>query len=151
SECLRYAYGWTNEEQIVGPAWIRDRSIRFSIEAKTSPDTSQEQSQWMLQALLQERFRLEAHRELRKVPHLILSVAKGGPKLEKSQSDGAAGRVNYGAGNLEYRRMAVSGLAVLLSRLTKQPVLDHTGLTGLYDLKLEWTPDDAPPAADGGP
>lgn len=151
SECIRYAYGLTNEDQITGPDWIRDRGIRFTIEAKAAPDTALEQSRLMLQALLKERFHLELHREPRKIAHLVLTVDKGGPKLVKSESDGPQGRVNYGPGDLEYRRIAVSALAVLLSRLMKQPVLDQTGLTGFYDLKLQWTPDDAPPAADGGP
>jgi uncharacterized protein (TIGR03435 family) len=31
----------------------------------------------------------------------------------------------------------------------KQPVIDLTGLTGFYDVHLEWTPDD-PSAAPGG-
>jgi uncharacterized protein (TIGR03435 family) len=151
SECLRYAYGWTNEEQIAGPDWIRDRSIRFTIEAKAAPDTTLEQSQLMLQTLLKERFRLELHREPRKIPHLILSVGKDGPKFSKANPGMPSGRISYMPGNLEYRGIAVSAFAVLLSRLIKQPVLDRTGLTGLYDLKLEWTPDDAPLSADTGP
>jgi uncharacterized protein (TIGR03435 family) len=142
SEMIRYAYGLTNEEQITGPVWIRDRSIRFSVEAKTAPETPPEQRERMLQALLAERFKLELHREPRKITHLILSVAKGGPKFAESQSDGPGGRVSYMPGNLEYRRIAMSGFVVLISRLMKQPVLDRTGLAGLYDLKLEWTPDD---------
>jgi len=150
SECIRYAYGLTNEEQISGPPWIRDRAIRFSIEAKAPPDTSAEQRQLMLQALLRERFRLELHREPRKIAHLILSVDKGGPKFARPNPGAPGGRVTYMPGNLDYRGIAVSSFAVLLSRLMKQPVLDRTGLAGLYDLKLEWTPDDAPPD-DAGP
>jgi uncharacterized protein (TIGR03435 family) len=77
---------------------------------------------------------------------------KAGPKFGESQSDGPGGRVSYMPGDLEYRRIGMSGFVVLISRLLKQPVLDHTGLTGLYDLKLEWTPDDAdsspPPKPD---
>jgi uncharacterized protein (TIGR03435 family) len=151
SECIRYAYGLTNEEQIAGPAWIRDRSIRFSIEAKAPADTPLDQSQLMLQSLLKERFQLELHSEPRKIAHLILTAGKGGPKFAESNPDTPGGRVNYMPGHLEYRRISVSAFAVLLSRVMKEPVLDHTGLNGLYDLKLEWTPDDAPPAADGGP
>jgi uncharacterized protein (TIGR03435 family) len=59
SECIRYAYGFTNEEQIAGPDWIRDRSIRFEIVAKAPPETPAAQLRLMLQTLLQERLRLE--------------------------------------------------------------------------------------------
>jgi uncharacterized protein (TIGR03435 family) len=31
----------------------------------------------------------------------------------------------------------------------KQPVLDLTGLTGFYDIHLEWAPDDPAPAETG--
>jgi uncharacterized protein (TIGR03435 family) len=151
SEMIRYAYGLTNEEQISGPAWIRDRSTRFSLEAKAPPDTPLEQRQLMLQALLAERFKVELHREPRKIAHLILTVGKSGPKFAESQSDGPGGRVNYGLGDLEYRRIGLSGFVVLISRLLKQPVLDRTGLTGLYDLKLEWTPDEADSSATPKP
>jgi uncharacterized protein (TIGR03435 family) len=33
-------------------------------------------------------------------------------------------------------------LATLISRFERQPVVDMTGLTGFYDVKLEWTPTD---------
>ncbi len=31
SECIQYAYGLTNEEQIAGPVWIRSREYRFPL------------------------------------------------------------------------------------------------------------------------
>ena len=37
-------------------------------------------------------------------------------------------------------------LALLLSRLLKQPVFNRTGLDGTYEVELNWRPDDA--AAD---
>jgi uncharacterized protein (TIGR03435 family) len=148
SECIRYAYGLTNEEQIAGPDWIRQRSIRFSIEAKTSPETPAEQRQLMLQALLKERFHLELHREPRKIAHYELTVAKGGPRMEESREEGSMQRVDYGLGRLAYKRVPVEQLVVLLSRQMKQPVFDRTGLKGAYDIDLRWTPDDTAPASD---
>jgi uncharacterized protein (TIGR03435 family) len=40
-------------------------------------------------------------------------------------------------------------LADILSRQIRQPVENRTGLTGVMDVKLEWTPDQADPSADG--
>lgn len=146
SECIRYAYGLTNEAQIAGPDWIRDRQFRFEIVAKATPDTSVEQLRLMLQGLLRERFRLEMHREPRKIAHFELTIAKGSSKLIESKPDTPAARVYYGVGRLAYKHLPMDRFVVLLSRQMKQPVFDRTGLTGSYDINLEWTPDDVPAA-----
>jgi uncharacterized protein (TIGR03435 family) len=39
ADCLRYAYSITNNEQIGGPDWIKDKTVRFDIEAKAPPST----------------------------------------------------------------------------------------------------------------
>jgi uncharacterized protein (TIGR03435 family) len=44
--------------------------------------------------------------------------------------------------------MSMITLAMLLSRFTGQTVLDMTGIQGTYDLKLDWTPENAPKPAD---
>jgi uncharacterized protein (TIGR03435 family) len=142
SECIQYAYGLTNEEQIAGPDWIRGRAIRFSIEAKAPPDTPIGQIRLMLQALLKERFQLELHHERRKIQHFELTVAKGGPRLTESKPDEPPVRVDYGIGKLAYHHLTMDRFVLLLSRQMKQPVFDKTGLTAAYNIALQWTPDD---------
>lgn len=151
SECIRYAYGLTNEEQIAGPVWIKDRQFRYEIVGKAAPGTTVEQLRSMLQTLLNERFGLEVHREPRKIAHYDLALAKGGPKLVESKTDGSMDRVYYGIGRLAYNRSTMDRFVVLLSRQLKQPVFDKTGLHGKYDIDLRWTADDAAPAADSTP
>jgi uncharacterized protein (TIGR03435 family) len=151
SECIRYAYGLTNEAQIAGPDWIRDRGARFTIVAKAPPETPVEQLRLMMQKLLAERFHLELHREPRKIAHYELTVAKGGPRLAEWKPETPPGRVYYGVGRLAYRHITMEGFVVLLSRQIKQPVFDRTGLTGFYDIDFEWTPDDAPPDPNATP
>lgn len=144
SECIRYAYGLAGEEEIAGPDWIRDRSTRFEIAAKAPPDTSVGQLRLMLQSLLKERFRLEMHREQRKVPHFDLTLSKNGPKMPVSEGDQRSARRYYGKGRLSYTHVSMNQFAVLLSRQLKQPIFDKTGLEGAYDVELNWTPEDAP-------
>jgi uncharacterized protein (TIGR03435 family) len=151
SECIRYAYGLVSEDQIAGPDWIRDRHIRFDIIAKAPPETSMDRLLAMMQTLLTERFRLALHREPRRVPHFDLAVAKSGPKLVAAPGDGPTARRYYGPGRLSYTHIPMDRFAVLLSRQLKQPVFDKSGLSGAFDVELNWTPDDAPPApADAG-
>ena len=44
----------------------------------------------------------------------------------------------------------MSGLARILSGQLGRTVVDKTGLTGDYDYKLDWTPDDAGPVMTKG-
>ena len=148
SECLQYAYGLTTEQQITGPDWIRDRSIRFQIVAKAPSETPIEQLRLMLQRLLNERFRIEMHREKKKIPHFELTVGKNGPRMPASESGGVSVRRDYGRGRLSYSNLSMNALAMLLSRQLKQPVFNNTALEGGYDIDLSWAPEDAPPETD---
>jgi uncharacterized protein (TIGR03435 family) len=150
SECIRYAYGLANEEQIAGPDWIRDRMYRFEIIAKAPPDTPTGQLHLMMQFLLKERFRLDIHHEQRKLTHLDLTVSTSGPKMPRSQGEGSGVRRYYGPERLSYTRLSMERFATLVSRLLKEPVFDKTGLDGAYDVELNWQPDDAPANAGAG-
>src|SRR5579863_5256365 len=143
SECMRFAYGLVSEEQIAGPDWIRDRHFRFDILAKAPPDTPHDQILLMMQTLLAERFRLAIHREPKRIAHLELTAGKGPLKLHKSADDEPGGRKYYGNGHLWYLHIPMDNFAMLLSRVLKQTVVDHTGIQGFYDIDLQWTPDDA--------
>jgi uncharacterized protein (TIGR03435 family) len=67
-----------------GPGWIN--SERYRIDAKAEGPQSQGTMHGpMLQALLEDRFKLKIHRETREVPAYALTVAKGGPKLHPFQ------------------------------------------------------------------
>ena len=83
SECIRFAYGLSSEDQIAGPDWIRDRHIRFDIIAKAPAATPHDQILRMMQTLLAERFRLAIHREPRRVAHLELMPGKGPSKAKE--------------------------------------------------------------------
>jgi uncharacterized protein (TIGR03435 family) len=37
-----------------------------------------------------------------------------------------------------------------LSGLAGKPVVNNTGITGVYDFKLEWEPDHSPPRGEPG-
>ncbi len=156
SECIRYAYGLVSEDQIAGPDWIRDRQIRFDITAKAPPDTAQDQVRIMMQNLLAERFRLSLHQEPKRIPHYDLTVARNGPKLQVATGEAPMARRYYGVGRLSYTHIPMEQFGVLLSRQLREPVFDRTGLTGAFDVELNWLPDDTrgappPPPSDTAP
>lgn len=78
---LVYAYG-VKPYQITGPDWMQQ--TRFDITAKIPDGSSKSDVPKMLQSLLEERFRLTAHRTSAEHPVLALVVGKDGPKLKAS-------------------------------------------------------------------
>ena len=88
---------------------------------------------------LAERFKLVTHREQKEMSYFALVPAKGGPKIQavKEIPDGFRG-TTYGGRINHILRMP--DLAYLLSRFEKErPIIDQTGLRGMYEVKLEWT------------
>jgi uncharacterized protein (TIGR03435 family) len=62
------------------------RSDRYLIDAKPERAAGQQMMNGpMMQALLEDRFRLKIHRETREVPAYALTAAKGGTKLQPFQ------------------------------------------------------------------
>jgi bla regulator protein blaR1 len=151
-----------------GPSWIA--TDRWNIEGKAEegsippgtgpPDPSvPDPLMLMVQSLLEDRFQLKAHRESRDAPVYELAVAKTGPKMKLSanqepvvfgphvpQGGGPPRgmmRLNPRTGNLEGNGVPIATLAQILSEqaISGRPVIDKTGLKGLYDFTLEWVPE----------
>jgi uncharacterized protein (TIGR03435 family) len=151
ADCLSYAYGLTDKNQIDGVDWIKSKAVRFDIVAKAPVDAPLDQVRLMLQALLTERFQLALHREQKDLSYLALLVGKKGLKLHEAVADSDASGNKSLIGRIYSNHMSMITLAMLLSRFTGQTVLDMTGLHGTYDLKLDWTSENAPkPAGSSG-
>jgi bla regulator protein blaR1 len=156
---IRWAYN-VEDFQISGNSEALD-SDRYDVIATFSGPRSQEVSESMkdqrrqlLQALLADNFKLVLHRETRDVPAYVMSVGKNGPKFDEAKpgnqyldglkaSDGSpAGphrmtiRKIAGHRELEVQALPVENLARLFSDYLDRSVVDRTGLTGEYDLKL---------------
>jgi uncharacterized protein (TIGR03435 family) len=124
----------------------------------------------LMQRLLEDRFRLKVHRETREVPVYFLTVAKEGHKLKASQ-EGSCGHFDPTDLTVPFQRPVgaspwcvivppskkdgkwvwdVRGMSMeVLAKLMNpgRPVIDRTGLSGTYDIQLEWW-DVPPPAAE---
>ena len=134
------------EAQIAGgPDWFATE--KWDIEAKSDDPGghSVEETRQMLQNMLAERFGLRIHRETEQRPAYVLTVAKDGPKFKPAEQGSTNVRVSGNSVSLE--RGDLVRMTQLLSSALGRPVVDRTGLTGLYDLSLKW--DDAP-VPEGG-
>jgi uncharacterized protein (TIGR03435 family) len=145
---LQWAYGMPEKQILEGPSWLS--STRFDIQAEaaigeqTKSLTSEESNELkrrMIQGLLADRFQLKLHQETRTLPAYDLVLAKGGSKLQPSQSNGKSSSVGRTQFNGE--GLTITMIAEELSKITGRVAVDKTGLTGRYDLKLRWAPDDA--------
>ena len=110
----------------------------------------------MLQTLLADRFKLAVHHETRSMPVYALSVDKGGPKLERADvqeencpeatPSPSPGTLNVtchsfmgGRGRgLHARAVDMSDLSNALENWTDRPLLDKTGIKGLF--RIDTTP-----------
>jgi uncharacterized protein (TIGR03435 family) len=90
----------------------------------------------MLQALLLERFQMKVHRETREMPAYLLLPGKGTAKVKESAADSQPGIVSSKEGVL-FRHFGLSRLTFLLTRRMDHPVLDQTGLKGIYDYTID--------------
>jgi len=153
--------------QVIGTD--RLSSSRFDVDAKLPEGTTPAQVADMLQALLADRFSLKLHREQKEVPMYALVVGKLPLKLKESARDadaspridalvnitvasGVAGTsvdlghgasYTLGSGKFEGKRLTAEMLASTLERYCDRPVVNMTGLTGVYDLSFDVTPEEA--------
>lgn len=131
--CILWAYGMP--AQVAGPDWLND--VRLDIVAKAAQPVGDKQLYLMLKSLLIERMGLKTHVEKREIPVYALTLAKGGPKFSASTTEGPeVTRQEKGA--IVVQRASLSELAAELSgKGFDRPVIDATGLTGRYDVRLD--------------
>jgi uncharacterized protein (TIGR03435 family) len=81
---MQNAYAVQAFQIVGGPAWID--ADRFEIDANADGNTTRDQMFLMLQSLLEERYQLTFHREMRDLPVYALVAAKAGLKLPSPQN-----------------------------------------------------------------
>jgi uncharacterized protein (TIGR03435 family) len=162
------AYGLLPQQLTGAPDWIE--TDRFDIVAQATEDLAPGvpggppgRAQLMMQRLLAERFNLAAHTETRELPIYELVVARAdgrlGPRMSPAKIDctsrmdaysrgqGPSPAASECGGSREPGRLWMRGASVttlarsILTGWTERIVEDHTGLTGDFDLDLEFTPD----------
>jgi len=137
--------------QVSGPKWIEQN--QYDIDARTSEAATREQMTLMLRSLLAERFDLKQHSELREMRAYDLIVAKSGIKIHPID-DGMIATPLVGSHFRGSMRDLADFLAVLFTMPAPSspsepviaggpqiPVLDKTGLTGIYDFSLDMRPE----------
>lgn len=131
---------------------------RYDIKATCEEPMTKEQLPHLLRSLLEERFRLSIHRELKEQPVYALIVGKGGSKLRETTHESEQPGLRQDGHSFTFTNATMANLIGVLSQVAGRKVLDKTGLSAQYDFKLSYAPDNdgagrdgASPAADSFP
>ena len=128
---VAFAYGLPLDRVERRPQFMYDSL--YDVAVTTAADTSLPEQRRMLQKLLEERFSLAVHRISYASPVYYL-VAGPNVHLTPAQETDAEGLPGLG------RHMSMSDLADWLYSQLQLPVLDKTGITGLFEIQISGIP-----------
>ena len=176
-DLIRQAYAVQRTQLVGAPDWAE--TARYDIVAKaegdiqgTPPGGPPGLLNFMIQDLLEDRFKLRAHRETRELPIYALTLARSDGKLGAGlrvstvdcaamRGRGRGGRVGPPPGPPPPGERPQCGMRVapnqvmaggaslaqltqMLSQFTQRIVIDRTGLEGHFDIDLTFTPERLP-------
>jgi uncharacterized protein (TIGR03435 family) len=141
------AYGLAMYQVSGGPKWLDENE--YDIDARVDNPATKEELRARLRTLLTERFHLATHLESKEMRLYELVVGKGGlrisPAAEGSKPPrGFRGTMSQFA-NLLSVQLAIPAASdpgkPAMSSGAVVPVVDQTGLTGIYDFNVEVRPE----------
>ena len=179
---IRFAYDVQDFQIDGGPDWVDE--ARFDVSATAAGQPTRDEMRQMVRRLLAERFGLRTHVETREMPIYALVMARAdralGAQMRPATFDCGA-LLDKGAGALPPRgpgepaprcawriglnaavsRMFLDGASVprfaaLIQPMLRRIIIDRTGLTGTFDIELEFATDQIelplplPPDAPAG-
>jgi uncharacterized protein (TIGR03435 family) len=123
---------------IEAPAWTETE--RYEVIAKVPAGASVADIAPMVRAMLTERFHMLWHRAQHTMPVYEMRRVAGAPALRPSGSASDSFSINDSGSNREMVAKGISsvGLAGYLSGQMDRPVVDKTGLSGVFDIQLEY-------------
>ncbi len=170
---ILYAYRLLDNQLTGAPDWTSSDSFDIAATYPPGNTPTDEEVHGMVRKLLSERFGLMVHREQREQPmySLVLATKTGrlGKQLHRSdvnceqwladkrpQTDAGGPSPVTPSGKrpacmmIATRRFLTGGtrtiahLAVTLQSMVGRPVVDRTGLTGAFDMDLQWDDKEGP-------
>jgi bla regulator protein blaR1 len=164
---MEIAYQVKDSQITGGPRWIN--SDRYDIAARPGEShPSAERSRAMLRTLLEDRFHLSIRRENKEIPVYVLLDSKSGRKLPGTEEnrcmDPHSPNVQpprpdelprspcegfvMGPGFLASAKTNAPELADVLGNVLDRPVIDKTGDSAAFAVRLEFTPAGTAMSAD---
>ncbi|HWB31594.1 MAG TPA: TIGR03435 family protein [Acidobacteriaceae bacterium] len=146
---IQWAWNLQAKQVVGGPAWMD--VDRFDLAGEMNGTGTPNGHEWKeaVQRLLLDRFRIQMHHEKLEMTAFALVVDKGGPKLTAGDGNVAAhqsmgfsgdvGHTMYGNGT----NASIGDFIGELQRIVlDRPIVDQTGLTGMYNIHFEFTREE---------
>jgi uncharacterized protein (TIGR03435 family) len=154
-----------------GPAWVNGDLYEITAKAE-KPQSFGATAGPMMQALLEDRFKLKIHRETRQVPVYLLGLTKAGLRLPAAKVEcftmnadvpfprpkagqplpPFCGMGKMNRDGIEVHGSTMAEFCVALSntplQLDRRKFIDKTGITGRFDFDLKFPVADSGVAAD---
>jgi len=142
SEMVEWAYGLQHSQLVEADTIPNDR---YDIRARAGDRVPVSELKGMMQDLLATRFKLQIHREQKKTSVYELLVSAGGAKLPKDKSDTLPPAYPKESlprvvdGGFVFSNVSMAEFAQQLTELRgiDLPVVDRTGVPGVYDITLK--------------
>lgn len=169
-QLIAMAYGVDRNDVVGLPSWAREDT--FDVIAKAARPSTNAEYRAMMEQLLHDRFQFRGHEDSREQSVYRLVFVKAGtlgPQLHLSSDvcTPIATRpvpppsfnpnsplkcvMRSRPGEIRAAGTALSLLVGLLRGEVDRPLIDGTGLTGLYDFELRWRPSSRGPRQDDSP
>jgi uncharacterized protein (TIGR03435 family) len=153
-----YAYHLTAAYQMVNYPDLPEGFRWWDIDARIGRAATDDEVRLMLQSLLEDRFKLKAHRETKQMTEYQLTLGKGKPRLDTSPADtplkktfegrtfattaGHCGTSSWFEGShLVCHSVDMEEIAKQVSNALETPAGDRTGLSSAYDLDVLYMTD----------
>lgn len=147
--------------QIIAPDWVA--STRFEIVATIPEGQDPKDVSKMMAALLDDRFHLKTHREMRDFsvyalealpgftlePVTVEAPAAGAFEVTSTSGQGGAvvdlgdgASLAVGGNKIELKKATMAQVAAVLERFVDRPVVDQTGRPERFNITVDLMPDD---------
>jgi uncharacterized protein (TIGR03435 family) len=152
-----------------GPVWVSSDGYEILARAETSAEEARstrngtqpmfDRDRLRLQALLEARFSLKVHHEIRQLPIFAVTVAKGGPKVQPANCitfdpnrpavlrpgqfrPAYCGQAPSEQNGLSFKvtgsGVTMTHFLLSLSNFSPRPFIDHTGYKPTFNATVEW-------------
>lgn len=146
SDIVMFAFDLNSKQIVNAPAWMDTDHFDIKTGEPDVPGApSLTQLKAMLRKLLADRFAMKFHNGKQEMSAYVLTVAKDGIKLKKSDAQDGRGGAFYFTklGRLVMKSDSMDDICHgFQGAVFDRPVVNRTGLAGQYDGTLNWTPDE---------